>query len=169
MQNVVVNIFPSVIEALKSSSLKYSPNETGGVLIGTCQLQGITVEYNILGYHCVADDDEFKDSYAATPTRFVCQNREGWARFALKAIEKYGMSYLGDWHSHPKSSMGMLSALDLFTLSQQYQLEQFKPYPPLHLLVHWTDDKDIRIKVNVLIGEFLLVIEPHIIKNKQEG
>lgn len=166
MQNVVVNIFPSVIEALKSSSLNYSPNETGGILIGTRQLHGMIVEYNILGYLCVADYDEFKEIYMATSTSLICLNREGWATFALKAIEKYGMSYIGDWHSHPRSSMGMLSSLDLCTLSQQYHLGQFEPYPPLHLLVHWLDEKDIYIKANVLLGKLLLVVEPRIIKNK---
>lgn len=166
MQNVVVNIFPSVIEDLKISSLNHSPNETGGILIGTRSFHEMTLEYNILGYLCVADYDEFKDIYRATKTGFVCVNREGWAKVALKAVERFGMSYIGDWHSHPKSSMKMLSSLELCTLYQQYKLEQFSPYPPLHLLVHWLNDKDISVKANVLLNEILLVMKPSIIRNR---
>lgn len=169
MLNVVVNIFPSIIEDLQRSSLNQSPNETGGVLIGTRFIDETTVEYNVLGCLCVADYDEFKGIYKATPTCFTCIDKDGWAKFALKAVERFGMSYIGDWHTHPRSSMKILSSLDLYTLWQQYTLEQFKPYPPLHLLVQWSDNQEIGISANVLLDKILVMTAPNVIKNKREG
>mgnify|MGYP001220177344 CR=1 FL=1 len=166
MQNVTVNIFPSVIEHLRTTSINQSPNETGGVLVGTRSFDRGTLEYNILGCLCVADFEEFVSIYSATPSRFTCKNKDGWAEFALKAVERFGMSYIGDWHTHPRSNMAFLSPIDMYTLKLQYELGQFAPYPPLHLLVQWTSSQDIGVMANVLLGKLLIMVEPNVINNK---
>lgn len=111
MISVSVNIFPSALDSLMGTAIKHSPVETGGVIAGTRSCRDDTLEFNILGVLGVADFDEFKDIYTATPTEFVCTDRLGWANLALNAVKTFGMSYIGDWHSHPNSSMCTLLSL----------------------------------------------------------
>lgn len=163
--NVTVKIFASVAEELCQSSLRASPNEMGGVLVGTRSHNDNSLEYNILGALAVSDYEECKGIYVATPTKFTCTDRNGWANLALKAVETYGMSYLGDWHSHPQSSTTILSSKDIDTLVQQYKLGQFDPFPPLHILMQWNLlNSEIHITANIMLNNnFIVVVNTEVI------
>lgn len=166
MLTVRVNIFPSALNSLRGTSIKNSPDETGGVIVGTRACCYDVLEFNILGILGVADCEEFKDIYDASPTEFVCTNRLGWANLALRAVKTFGMSYIGDWHSHPNSSLTTLSSRDIQHMFQQYMLGQFAPFPPLHLLLSWqSSGTDFRVSTHTMLGKSILVIEPRIIAN----
>jgi len=170
MPNVIVNIFPSAANSLKNTATRHAPNETGGVLTGTRQVHENALEFNILGVLGIADLDEFKDVYFASPTEFVCTDRLGWANFALKAVQTFGMSYIGDWHSHPNSGLTVLSPRDVHHLAQQYLLDQFNPFPPLHVLLNWRSGEiNFNISANIMLGEVIVVIKPEIIENEPGG
>lgn len=166
MKNVIVKIFSSVVESLIKSSNLHSPNETGGVLVGTRQFIGNNIEFSILGVLCIADVEEFQKSYEATRGRFICKDKEMWGKFIYEAVQKYGMSYIGDWHTHPNSHTYFLSNEDASMLTDQYTIGQFYPFPPLHLLVQWPPaSKDIMITANVMTSDnLILVIKPKVIK-----
>jgi len=164
MKNVSVNIFPSALDSLRETATRHSPDETGGVLTGTRSFSNGALEFNILGVLGVADFEEFKDIYTASPTEFVCTDRLGWANLALSAVKTFGMSYIGDWHSHPNSSLATLSHRDVHHLAQQYLLGQFAPFPPLHVLLNWrSSGTDFHISANIMLGDFIAVLEPEII------
>lgn len=166
MLNVNVNVFKSAVNALKDISIRQSPNETGGVLAGTRFYQNDILEFNILGVLGVADFDDFKGTYVASPTEFVCTDRIGWANLALKAVQTFGMNYIGDWHSHPKCNLSTLSSQDVSMLVQQHLLGQFTPYPPIHILTNWSASTSvINISANIMLGEYIAVIKPEIICN----
>lgn len=164
MTSVSVNIFPSALDSLRGTATRHSPDETGGVMAGTRSCRDGALEFNILGVLGVADFEEFKDIYTASPTEFVCTDRLGWATLALRVVKTYGMSYIGDWHSHPNSNLTTLSPRDIHHLAQQYMLGQFDPYPPLHVLLNWRlSGADFRISAHIMLGEFIAVLEPRII------
>lgn len=164
MPTVHVNIFPSALDSLKETATRHALNETGGVMAGTRSFKDGDLEFNILGVLGVADFEEFKGIYTASPTEFVCTDRLGWANLALRAVKTFGMSYIGDWHSHPNSSLTTLSPRDIHHLAQQYMLGQFDPYPPLHVLLNWRSSRaDFRISAYIMLGEFIAVQEPQII------
>ena len=164
MNSVIVNIFPSAMDSLRESAMRQSPNETGGVLAGTRSFENGSLRFNILGVLGVADFDEFKGIYVASPTEFTCTDRLGWANLALKSVETFGMSYIGDWHSHPNSSLTRLSLRDVNHLSQQYLLGQFNPFPPLHVLLSWSSfGQESRISAHIMFEQFMAVLEPQII------
>lgn len=166
MLNVNVNIFQSAVNALKEISIRQSPNETGGVLAGTRHFQDNVLEFNILGVLGATDCGDFKDAYIVSPTEFICTDRVGWANLALKAVQTFGMSYVGDWHSHPKCNLSKLSFQDISILMQQHILGQFEPYPPLHILTHWSASASlINISANIMLGEYIAVVKPEIICN----
>ena len=164
MTSVNVNIFPSALDSLRDSATRHSPFETGGVIVGTRSFNNSTLEFNILGVLGVADFEEFMGIYTASPTKFQCTDRLGWANLALRAVKTFGMSYIGDWHSHPNSSLCSLSSRDIHHLTQQYMLGQFAPYPPLHVLLNWqSSGADCCISAHIMLGEFIAVLEPQII------
>jgi proteasome lid subunit RPN8/RPN11 len=164
MKSVSVNIFPSALDSLRKSATRHSPDETGGVMTGTRSFCNGSLAFNILGVLGVGDFEEFKSIYAASPTEFVCTDRLGLANLALKAVKTFGMSYIGDWHSHPNSSLTTLSHRDIHHLAQQYKLGQFDPFPPLHALLNWrSSGADFRLFANIMLGEFVAVLEPQII------
>lgn len=168
MTSVNVNIFSSALDALRDTATRHSPVETGGVMAGTRSFHNGALEFNILGALGVADFEEFKDIYTASPTEFFCTDRLGWANLALRAVKTFGMSYIGDWHSHPNSSLCTLSHRDIHHLAQQYMLGQFNPYPPLHVLLNWrSSEVDFRISAHIMIGEFIAVLEPQIIRTQR--
>lgn len=165
MSSVSVNIFSSVLDSLSGTATRHSPNETGGVMMGTRFFRNGDLEFNILGVLGVADFEEFKGIYVASPTEFTCTDRLGWANLALKAVKTFGMSYIGDWHSHPNSNLTTLSHRDINHLSQQYILGQFNPFPPLHVLLSWkTSGMKCHISANIMFGEFIAVMVPQIIR-----
>lgn len=164
MTSVSVNIFSSALDSLRRTATKHSPVETGGVMAGTRSCHNGTLEFNILGVLGVADFEEFKDIYIASPTEFICIDRLGWANLALRAVKTFGISYIGDWHSHPNSGLTNLSSRDIHHLVQQYMLGQFNPFPPLHVLLNWRSSRaDFRISAHIILGEFIAVLEPWII------
>lgn len=166
MKSVSVNIFPSALDSLRETATRHSPDETGGVLTGTRSFRNGALEFNILGVLGVADFEEFKGIYVASPSEFTCTDRLGWANLALKALKTFGMSYIGDWHSHPNSSLKTLSPRDVNHLAQQYMLGQFNPFPPLHVLLSWRySGADCHISANIMLGQFIAVLEPQIIGN----
>jgi len=133
-------------------------------MTGTRSFHNNTLEFNVLGVLGVGDFKEFKGIYTASPTEFLCTDRLGWANLALRAVKTFGMSYIGDWHSHPNSSLCTLSSRDIHHLVQQYMLGQFDPYPPLHVLLNWRLLRaDFRISAHIMLGEFIAVLEPQII------
>lgn len=165
MQTVHVKIFSSALNSLRETASKHSPAETGGVLTGTRSFRDGVLEFNILGVLGVADFEEFKDIYIASPTEFVCTDRLGWANLALRAVKTFGMSYIGDWHSHPNCSLTTLSYRDVNHLAHQYMLGQFDPFPPLHVLLSWrSTGTKFHISANILLGEFIAVLEPQVIQ-----
>ncbi|SFM26761.1 Mov34/MPN/PAD-1 family protein [Pelosinus propionicus] len=166
MRNVSVKIFESVIDLLSVNALNQSPDETGGVLVGTRSCTDDLLEYNILGAVGISSFNEFKDIYNATATEFTCTDRMGWAKLALKAVEIYGMSYIGDWHSHPKSNFNNLSPKDISHILQQYELRQFNPFPPLHVLLSWPlGSERVSITANIMLhNNVIAVIKPQIIE-----
>ncbi len=163
MLNVNVNFFSSALNSLKISAFKQSPIETGGVMVGTRSWHDDNLEFNILGVLGVGDFTEFKHIYTASPNEFICTDRLGWANLALKAVKTFGMSYIGDWHSHPESSLTHLSRRDIHGLAKQYNLGQFAPFPPLHILLNWQTTIDCNISAYIILGDFILCIEPRII------
>lgn len=164
MPTVHVNIFPSALDSLRETATRHSPDETGGVMAGTRSFRNGALEFNILGILGVADFEELNDVYTASPTEFVCTARLGWANLALRAVKTFGMSYIGDWHSHPNSSLTTLSPRDMHHLAQQYKLGQFDPYPPLHVLLNWrSPGADFRVSAHIMLGEYIAVLEPQII------
>lgn len=164
MKSVSVKIFPSALDSLRGSATRHSPDETGGVLTGTRSFRNGLLEFNILGVLGVADFEEFKNIYVASPTEFVCTDRLGWANLALRAVKTFGMSYIGDWHSHPNSSLASLSSRDVNHLAQQHMLGQFDPFPPLHVLSNWhSSGTEFHISANIMLGKFIAVMEPLII------
>lgn len=164
MTSVSVNIFPSALDSLRGTVTKYSSDETGGVMVGTRSFHNGAMMFNILGVLGVADFEEFKGIYTASPTEFICTDRLGWANLALRAVKTFGMSYIGDWHSHPNSSLTSLSPRDIQHLAQQYMLGQFDPFPPLHVLLNWRPSgTDFRISAHIMLGESIAVLEPQII------
>lgn len=166
MQNVSVKIFPSAQKALIDIAIRHSPNETGGVLVGTRNINNAALEFNILGVLGIAEYDEFGDAYKASPTTFVCSDRMGWANLALKAVKTFGMSYIGDWHTHPNSNYAELSSQDVSFVTQQYLLGQFLPFPPLHLLLSWyLKGLEMDITANIMLGDVILVVRPEVIEN----
>lgn len=166
MRDVNVSIFPGVAQALEEISFRHAPDETGGVLVGTRSYQDDVLEYNIFGVLGVADFEEFKGIYTASPTSFVCNDRLGWANLALKAVETFGMSYIGDWHSHPRCSLTTLSSQDISFIAEQFMLGQFRPYPPLHVLLSWTSiEPSVNISANIMLGKYIAVIKPQILEN----
>lgn len=165
MTSVSVNIFPSALASLRETATRHSPDETGGVIAGTRSFRDGTIEFNILGMLGVADFEEFKNIYTASPTEFICTDRLGWANLALRAVKTFGMSYIGDWHSHPNSSLTSLSHRDIHHLTQQYVLSQFAPYPPLHVLLNWrSSGMEFRISAHIMLGNFIAVLEPQLIR-----
>jgi len=166
MRSVNVSIFPCAANALRESAMRHAPNETGGVLVGTRCFRGDVLDYGILGILCIADFDEFKDTYIATPTKFVCTDRMGWANLALKAVETFGLSYIGDWHSHPGSSLTTLSSQDISFIAEQHAQGQFNPYPPLHVLTSWSSPKALfHVSANVMLGELIAILKPQLVSN----
>jgi proteasome lid subunit RPN8/RPN11 len=164
MKSVSVNIFPSALDSLRETATRHSPDETGGVMAGTRSFLNGALEFNILGVLGVADFEEFKGIFTVSPAEFVCTDRLGWANLALRAVKTFGMSYIGDWHSHPNSNLASLSHRDIHHLTQQYVLGQFAPYPPLHVLLNWrSSGADFRISAHIMLGEFIAVLEPQII------
>ena len=165
MQTVNVKIFSSAIDALGISARKQSPNETGGVLLGTRNLTSGALEYNILGSLGVADFEEFDDTYIASPTTFECRGSQQWSNLVIKAIKTFGMSYIGDWHSHPNSNFGTLSQRDIDMLVDQSILDQFYPFPPLHVLLQWSSiNQDMKITANIMLdNQLIIVLGPEII------
>lgn len=164
MKNVSVNIFPSALDSLTGTATRHSPDETGGVMAGTRSFRNGALEFNILGVLGVADFEEFKDTFVASPTEFTCTDRLGWANLALRAVKTFGMSYIGDWHSHPNSGLTTLSPRDIHHLAQQYMLGQFDPFPPLHVLLSWrSSGTNCNISANIMLGKYIAVLEPQII------
>jgi len=164
MKAVSVNIFPSALDSLKRTAIRHSPDETGGVLAGNRSFRNGILEFDILGVLCVADFEESKGIYVASPTEFTCTDRLGWANLALKAVEIFGMDYIGDWHSHPNSNLTTLSPRDVNHLTQQYILSQFNPYPPLHVLLSgYSPGMKFKISANIMLGDFIAVLEPQVI------
>ena len=169
MTSVSVSIFSSALDSLRETATRHSPNETGGVLTGTRSFSNGALEFNILGVLGVADCKEFKGIYFASPTEFACTDRLGWASLALRAVKTFGMSYIGDWHSHPNSGLSTLSQRDVTHLTQQFMLGQFDPFPPLHILLSWRSfGTESHISANIMLGEFIAVLEPQIIGKSGE-
>jgi len=165
MMSVIVNIFPSALRALKEIGTRHSPNETGGVITGTRQFSNNALEFNILGVLGIADYEEFRGFFAASPTEFTCTDKMGWAMLTLKAVETFGMSYIADWHSHPNSSLKVLSSRDIKHLTQQYVLGQFQPFPPLHVLISWPHSAGFKVSAHIMLGDVIAVLEPRVITN----
>lgn len=165
MTNVNVNIFPSAFGSLREILMRHSPNETGGVLTGARKFYDDILEFNILGTLGVADFKKFETIFKASPTKFICTDRLGWANFALDAVKIFGMSYIGDWHSHPNSSLHSLSHQDVEHLAQQYKFGQFNPFPPLHILISNSTNNCFYVSAYVMLGECIASITPHIIHN----
>lgn len=162
-----VNIFPSAFSSLRETATRHSPNETGGVLTGTRTLYYDILEFNILGILGIADFKKFNNIFLASPTKFICIDRLGWANFALKAVTIFGMSYIGDWHSHPNSSMDSLSQQDIDHLTLQNKFGQFDPFPPLHMLLSQSLNHGVNMSAYIMVGECVYMVKPHIIHNNK--
>jgi proteasome lid subunit RPN8/RPN11 len=165
MKNVNVNIFPSAFNSLKEIATRHSPNETGGVLTGTRTFCDGTLEFNILGTLGVADFKKFDTIFSASSSKFICIDRLGWANFALEVVKIFGMSYIGDWHSHPNCNSCTLSYQDVEHLVQQFKLGQFNPFPPLHILLSNSLGGDFHMSAYIMLGECIVSMNPHIIHN----
>lgn len=158
-------MFQSIEEKLIADTIRQSPNETGGVLVGTRNCKDTILEYNILGILCITDVKQLECSVSSSSVEFICNDKKSWAKLALKAVELYGMNYIGDWHSHP-NMLAFLSATDIKMLKQQYILNQFCGFPPLHVIIGLSEAShhEATITANVMLNNKLItVVNPEII------
>ncbi|MBU4445941.1 Mov34/MPN/PAD-1 family protein [bacterium] len=113
-----VFLFETVIEQMKESMSKKSPNETGGVLLGTVFLHAKSVVVTAI---LPAPPDSIEKPYL-----FVL-GTEGLEE-QIKSIEKKTngkVTYLGTWHSHPHG--GNASDTDDNTYNKLLFVRNYEP------------------------------------------
>lgn len=122
-ENWEVRVFPEVKEKMKAENTKYSPDETGGILIGH-------ISMTLKTFVVVDIIIDVKGSYRS-PTKFIT-GIEG-LKEKIKQIEKLSvenLTLLGTWHTHPEG--GGPSVRDLKT--KREMLEQRDGLPLVNII-----------------------------------
>jgi hypothetical protein len=123
-----IRIFPGLIEMMESEMKLFSPNETGGVFIGSANFKTKTI-------HVVDIIKSPKDSKADN----ICFFRgiDGLPE-AIKEINDLSgnqLGYIGEWHSHPNGPEYM-SCVDTSTVQKFKNEFQLLPSPlPVFLMI----------------------------------
>jgi len=114
------NIYIShdVIEMMKETMILKSPNETGGVLIGTVfQYQKKIV---ITGLVKAPEDSKEFPNLFVLGTQNLCKNIHD-----IGSRTNGKVTYLGTWHSHPKG--GRASSIDKTTFEKLLSVRNYEP------------------------------------------
>lgn len=104
------------------------PNETGGVLLGYFDLK--------LGYVYVVDALSAPSDSQGDPSGFT-RGIEGLQDAVQSAQERTGgiVSYIGEWHSHPRSASANPSVADVYLLAHLAKALHIDGLPALMLII----------------------------------
>lgn len=132
--DLVVTIEDNVIESLKKSSIDAYPNETGGFLAERY------LSNNCAYVECLVEPSKKKCSPCSFQRSTKGMNKL-WDR-----LNKKGLIYLGEWHSHPNGS-SIYSNTDLDTIRSIASNENIKIIRPLLLIVSLNNNEIKKISL----------------------
>ena len=118
---IMVTCHPPVTRAIDTAAASAYPRETGGLLLGWWDTDGIVVAQAIE----VIDPAATTDSWSRTQ-----DTAQPVLDDALAELDDYRLGYVGDWHTHPQPCPA--SGLDLAAISRASSEYD----NPIALLVH---------------------------------
>ena len=107
---------------------EYTPNETGGILIGTFDVINDAI-YLVNCIDAPLDSDR-------QPTSFLRGNEGVEDKLKLISEQTHGnLKYMGEWHSHPNKSNTKPSEKDIVQLDWLRKQAESQLFPYLMLII----------------------------------
>jgi proteasome lid subunit RPN8/RPN11 len=128
---VAVDLTGTVLDEVRAAASAATPRETGGLLLGWWDEDGVVIRHAIE----VPDKRASRVAWLRRPTSV----KRAWEQ-ALVELDHPLLGYVGDWHSHPEvCDASGRDQLSIAETSNQYER-------PIVLLVHRPDDTtDVRV------------------------
>jgi integrative and conjugative element protein (TIGR02256 family) len=122
-----VEVSESLLEGIWAARIAATENETGGIIVGSWDRAGKRVY--IVGHFSPPPDS------VSNPTTFV-RGAKGVYRTleALHATTVANLTYIGEWHTHPRHYQSYPSSDDRLLLRWIGQALMFSDVPPLMII-----------------------------------